>query len=45
MILQALGINRIEANRISALTLPDVPVPTRRLGQVHPGPRKSAEVR
>jgi AcrR family transcriptional regulator len=32
LILQALGINRIEANRISALTLPEVPAQTRRLG-------------
>ena len=45
MILQALGINRIEANRISALTLPEVPVQMRRLGRAHPEPRKATATR
>lgn len=45
MILQALGINRIEANRISALALPDVPVRTGRPGQANSGPRRSTGVR
>lgn len=42
MILQALGINQLEATRISALPLPDGPVQRRRLGQAHPGLRKFA---
>ena len=45
MILQALGINRIEANRTSALPLPDVPMQTRGPRQAHSGPRKSAGLR
>jgi AcrR family transcriptional regulator len=45
MILQALGINRIEASRISALSLPDVPEQVRRHGQAYSGARRSAAVR
>ena len=44
MILQALGINRIEANRISAVPLPDVPAQIGFRGRAS-GSRKSAGVR
>jgi hypothetical protein len=45
MMLQALGINRIEATRISALSLPDVPGKVRHLGQARSGAGRSAGVR
>jgi hypothetical protein len=45
MMLQALGINRIEASRISALALLDMPVQIRRRGRTDSGARRSAGAR
>jgi AcrR family transcriptional regulator len=45
MMLQALGINRIEATRISALPLPDMPVQIRRRGRTDSAARRSAGLR
>jgi AcrR family transcriptional regulator len=45
MMLQALSINRIEATRISALPLPEMPVQVGRRGRTDSGARKSAGVR
>jgi AcrR family transcriptional regulator len=44
MILQALGINRIEAHRISGLAPPDQPAQMRRPRQVHSGSKTFAGV-
>jgi AcrR family transcriptional regulator len=45
MMLQALGINRIEATRISALPLSDVPQKVRHLRQARSGAGRSAGIR
>jgi AcrR family transcriptional regulator len=45
MMLQALGINRIEANRISVLPLPEMPIQIRARGRTDSAARKSAGAR